>query len=78
MIIAEYCFEPMTFHEAIDYGLSKGLYVPNRRECKEMRIFSFVWTSTIDNHLEAYVNRIHEPQPMEQKRLVIFIKKELL
>ncbi len=72
--VAEYCLTPMTWMEAIDYGCSKGLYVPNKRECEELGIFSFVWTSTALNYKEAYVNKIHTPQPMNQKRLVILIE----
>ncbi len=72
--IVEHCKTPMTFYEAIDYGIRKGLYVPTKKECEALGIFSFVWTSTIETPNTAYVNKINEAQPMTQKRLVILIE----
>tara|TARA_R110000851_G_scaffold19014_2_gene59081 strand:- start:184 stop:486 length:303 start_codon:yes stop_codon:yes gene_type:complete len=52
----EYTYKTMTWDQAIDYSIQKGMYIPNKRQCEELKLFG-CWTSTTDekNYTKAYV-----------------------
>jgi hypothetical protein len=52
----EYTYKTMTWDQAIVYAIQKGMYIPNKRQCEELKLFG-CWTSTTDekNPAQCYV-----------------------
>jgi len=71
----EYTYKTMTWDEAVDFAIHEEMYLPNKRQCEELKLFG-CWTSTTNekNYHEALVGCLHTLS--KQKRMPVIMIDE--
>jgi len=74
----EYTYKTMTWDEAVDFAIHEGMYLPNKRQCEELKLFG-CWTSTTNekNYHEALVGCLHTLSKQKRMPVIMYINSSI-